>query len=151
MISEERTDRASEVGLRSENEVIEKVRPRLPSTYLFSRARSLTQQSNRDQGCHDRKKIDELNQWGSDSQKLAHKQLAGEAPIDNTLTMLKPLFPAVAARAHVALIVPELDWTDNTVTTVDVIDLLLDQLQATPRTRKVIEELRKSHQSGASN
>lgn len=100
---------------------------------------------------NDQKKIDALNQWGGDSQELAHRQLAGVAPIDNILTMLKPLFPAVAARAHVAMIVPELDWTDNTVATVDVTDLLLDQLQATPRTRKIVEDLRKSQKSGVSN
>ena len=99
---------------------------------------------------NDRKKIDELNRWGSDSQELAHKQLAGAAPLDNILTMLKPLFPEVAARAHVAMIVPELEWTDSSVATVDVTDLLLDQLQATPRTRKIVEELRRSSKLGPS-
>jgi hypothetical protein len=100
---------------------------------------------------NDKKRIDALNRWGADSQELAHKQLAGEAPIDNILAMLKPLLPAVAARAHVAAIVPKVEWNGNSVEVVDVTGLLLDQLQATPRTRKIVEDLRKSQKPGASN
>ena len=92
----------------------------------------------------DQKKIDELNKWGGDAQELAHKQLAGEAPIDNILEMMKPMFAAVAAQAHVASIVPEVSGADKTAATVDVTDLLLDQLQADAKTRQIVDELRKT-------
>ena len=99
---------------------------------------------------NDQKRLDELNRWGGDSQELADKQVAGEASIANILTMLQPVFPAVADQAHVALIAPELAYAGSSVETVDVTGLLLDQLQATPRTRQVIDELRKSQKGAAS-
>ncbi|MGA2438233.1 MAG: hypothetical protein ABSF57_06940 [Acidobacteriaceae bacterium] len=92
----------------------------------------------------DQKRVDELSKWGQDQQELAHKQLAGEAPIDNILEMMKPMFAAVAAQAHVASIVPEVSGADKTAATVDVTDLLLDQLQADAKTRQIVDELRKT-------
>ena len=100
---------------------------------------------------NDGKKIAELNQWGSDSQELAHKQLAGEAPITKILEMLQPVFPAVAAQSKVVLIVPELAYAGSSVEKVDVTDLLLDQLKASSRTRQIVKELRDSHKNAASN
>jgi hypothetical protein len=93
----------------------------------------------------DQKKIDELSKWGQDQQELAHKQLAGEAPIDNILETMKPMLAAVAAQAHVASIVPEVPGADKTAATVDVTDLLLDQLRADAQTRQIVEQLRKTN------
>ena len=93
---------------------------------------------------NDQKKIDELNKWGGDSQELAHRQLAGEAPIDNILEMMKPMLATVEAQAKVASIMPEVPGTDKTAATVDVTDLLLDQLQADSQTRQMVEQLRKT-------
>jgi hypothetical protein len=70
--------------------------------------------------------------------------LAGEAPIDNILEMLKPALPGIAARAHVGMIVSEIPWADSSVTTVDVTDLLLDELQANAKTRQIVQQLRQS-------
>jgi len=92
----------------------------------------------------DQKRVDELSKWGQDQQELAHKQLAGEAPIDNILEMMKPMLAAVAAQAHVTAIVPEVPEANKTAVRVDVTDLLLDQLQADAKTRQIVDELRKT-------
>jgi len=99
---------------------------------------------------NDQKKIAELNQWGGDSQELAHKQLAGKAPITNILEMLQPMLPVVAAQANVVRIVPDSADAGNSVETVDVTGLLLDQLKASTRTRQIVKELRDSHKNAAS-
>jgi hypothetical protein len=90
----------------------------------------------------DQKKVDQLSKWGQDQQKLAHRQLAGDATIDNIMETIKPMFAAVEAQAHVAMIVPEGSRIDNTAATVDVTGLLLDQLQASAKTRQNAEQLR---------
>ena len=93
---------------------------------------------------NDQKKVDELNKWGGDSQGLAHRLLAGEAPIDNILEMMRPMLATVEARAKVTNVVPEVPGADKTAATVDVTDLLLDQLQADAQTRQMVEQLRKT-------
>lgn len=93
---------------------------------------------------NDQKKIEELDHWGESAQELAHKQLAGEAPIANVLDTLQPLFPEIAAKARVAIIVPDLVYADSTVERVDITDLLLDQLKADRKTRQIVEEMRTS-------
>jgi len=93
---------------------------------------------------NDQKKVDELNKWGGDSQELAHRQLAGEAPIDNILEMMRPMLATVEARAKVTNVVPEVPGADKTAATVDVTDLLLDQLQADAQTWQMVEQLRKT-------
>ncbi len=93
---------------------------------------------------NDQKKVEELNKWGGDSQEMAHRQLAGEAPIDSILEMMKPMLATVAGQAHVASIVPEVPGADKTAATVDVTDLLLDQLQADAQTRQIVDQLRKT-------
>jgi len=99
---------------------------------------------------NDQKKIDELKRWGRDAQELAHKQLSVEAGIDNILEMMKPMLTAVAAQAHVMTVVPEIPGAKDAAATVDVTGLLLDQLQASAKTRQIIEELRKSQKEGGS-
>jgi hypothetical protein len=89
-----------------------------------------------------RKKIAELNKWGKDQQKLAHKQMAGGTNIDNILQTMKPMLASVAAQAHVATIVPLAPRATKNVTTVDVTNLLMDQLQADVDTRQTAEYLR---------
>jgi hypothetical protein len=42
------------------------------------------------------------------------------------------------------MIVSEIPWADSSVTTVDVTDLLLDELQANAKTRQIVQQLRQS-------
>ncbi len=88
-------------------------------------------------------KIEELNRWGSSSQEIAHRQLMGEAPLDNIMEALTPALPEIARRAGVTMIVPDLPYAISTVQQVDVTELLLVQLKADDQTRKIIRELPK--------
>jgi hypothetical protein len=90
---------------------------------------------------NDTQKAQDLEGWGQTQQDLAHRQLAGEAPIDNILAALAPQLPELARKAGVVLIAPDLPYADRTVQTVDVTDLLLDCLHADQRTRDMAQEL----------
>ena len=92
---------------------------------------------------NDDAKVTELQSWGSGHQDLAHRQLAGEAPIDNILEALSPGLPEIARQAGVNLIAPDLAFADRTVQTVDVTGLLLDYLKADERTRAIVHDLPK--------
>jgi hypothetical protein len=102
------------------------------------REKRAEQQKAKDAG--DAKRVAELEKWGVSHQDLAHKQLAGEAPIDNIVEALKPHFAEVAARAGVKEIVVD---APKGVAAADVTGLLLDVLKADEKTRKIVEEMRK--------
>lgn len=89
---------------------------------------------------NDTARVAELEAWGQAHQDLAHRQLAGEAPIDDILKALEPAFAAIAARAGVEKIVAE---KPPGVETVDVTPLLLDWLKADAKTREIIGHLPK--------
>lgn len=91
----------------------------------------------------DTKKVEELDRWGGSAQELAHKQLMGEADIGNIVEALRPGFSEVAAKAQVSIIVTGLPYSDGTVQTVDVTELLLDWLKADAQTRKIIRDMTK--------
>ena len=88
-------------------------------------------------------KVKDLEAWGATHQELAHRQLAGEAPIGDILEVLAPGLPEIARRAGVNLIAPDLAFADPTVQTVDVTDLLLAYLKADSRTLSIVHDLRK--------
>lgn len=88
----------------------------------------------------DRRKAAELDRWGRDSQRLAHRQLAGKAPIDNIWEALQPLLPEAAARAGVSRVML---GPPPGAETVDVTDQLLDALKADAATRKIADGLRR--------
>ena len=92
---------------------------------------------------NDVRKIEELNAWGGKQQELAHQQVTGDAPITNILEALAPAFPAIAEKAQVTMIVPDLPYANGTVQKVDVTDPLLEWLKADAATRKTVEDLRK--------
>ena len=90
---------------------------------------------------NDTQKAQDLQAWGGAQQELAHRQLEGEAPIANILEALAPQLPDLARKAGVALIAPDLPYTDRSVQTVDMTDILLDCLQADQRTRTIVRNL----------
>jgi hypothetical protein len=92
---------------------------------------------------NDTAKVQELETWGGTHQELAHRQLAGEAPIGNILDALAPGLPEIARSAGVNLIAPDLVFTDPAVQKVDVTDLLLAYLKADSRTLSIVHDLRK--------
>lgn len=90
---------------------------------------------------NDTKKVQELESWGNTHQETAHQQLTGEAPITNILEALQPAWPEIAHKAQVPMIVADVQFTDNTLPTVDVTSLILDWLKADAPTRKIVQEL----------
>lgn len=96
---------------------------------------------------NDTAKEHELETWGGTHQELAHRQLAGEAPIDNILEALAPGLPEIARSAGVNLIAPDLAFADPAVQTIDVTDLLLAYLKADSRTLSIVHDLRKQKAS----
>ena len=89
----------------------------------------------------DDKKAEELARWGGEHQQLAHRQLAGEAPITNIVEALQPALTEISKSANVERIVAEAPAGGN-VEIVDVTDRILDWLKADEQTRKIIQELR---------
>jgi hypothetical protein len=90
----------------------------------------------------DSKKVEELEAWGGKQQELAHRQLAGEAPIDNVLEALAPALPGIAQAANVAAIAPDLPYANPMVQKVDVTGQILDYLKADEATRKIVQQMR---------
>lgn len=88
-------------------------------------------------------KVQELETWGATHQELAHRQLAGDAPISNILEVLAPGLPEIARRAGVNLIAPDLAFAEPPVQTVDLTDLLLTYLKADSRTLSIVHDLQK--------
>jgi hypothetical protein len=92
---------------------------------------------------NDTAKVQDLETWGTTHQELAHRQLAGEAPIANILEALAAGLPEIARRAGVNLVAPDLAFSDPTVQTVDVTDLVLAYLKADARTLSIVHDLQK--------
>jgi len=88
----------------------------------------------------DRRKAAELDRWGRDAQKLAHRQLAGKARIDNIWQELQPFLPDVAARTGVSRVVLA---PPHGAEAVDGTEYLLDALQADASTRRIAGDPRR--------
>lgn len=94
------------------------------------------------QKANDSAKMKELNAWGGESQELAEKQLAGEAPITNIIEALQPAFQEIEKTDNLSAVVPA-PAVDSRVQAIDVTDKLLDWLKASQSTRRVIQGLHK--------
>lgn len=89
----------------------------------------------------DTKKADELARWGGESQDLAHRQLAGKAPITNILEALQPAFAEISKSENLERITPDAE-SGAKVEIVDVTDRIVDWLKTDERTRQMIRDLR---------
>lgn len=89
---------------------------------------------------NDTARAKELEKYGGESQDRAMQQLAGKAPIDNVLTVLRPEFKDLNARLKLAGIV-ESSAADPKAASVDVTPLLMDWLKASSETRKMAADL----------
>ncbi len=87
----------------------------------------------------DRRKVAELEKWGREAQRRAHRQLAGKAPIQNVWEALQPFLGEAASRAGVERVVLA---APPGAETVDVTPHLLDALQADDATRTIVVQLR---------
>lgn len=89
---------------------------------------------------NDTARAKELEKYGGESQDRAMQQLAGKAPIDNILAVLRPELKDLTARLKLAGIV-EVSAADPKGATVDVTPLLMDWLKASSETRKMAADL----------
>jgi hypothetical protein len=77
----------------------------------------------------DMEKVKKLEAEGGASQEYAHKQLAGEAPLNNVIEHLKDAFPKIAADSGVALIIEQPLYRDPSVKEIDVTPMLVKQFE----------------------
>ena len=77
----------------------------------------------------DRRHVKSIEHWARNQQKLAQRQLAGKAKIDNILTTLQPAFAQLVRQGRVAAIV---EHAPAGVATVDITPQLLDYLRPAP-------------------
>lgn len=89
---------------------------------------------------NDRQKVDELDKWFGQAQELAHKQLWGNAPIDNILTAIAPAIEDLRKADNLSSVVAS-TGPDATSQTVDVTAQLLDWLKADEKTRDFIRQM----------
>jgi hypothetical protein len=89
----------------------------------------------------------ELEKYGGESQEKAMQQLAGKAPIDNILAVMRPEFKDLTTRMKLSAIVDSAT-VDPKAATVDVTSLLMDWLKATSETRKMAADLRANPLAG---
>ncbi len=87
----------------------------------------------------DEKKVKEIEAQGAKSQEYAHRQLAGEAPLDNIFEHIRDELPAVAKEANVSVIVEKPIHKTADVELVDVTEQLV---KAFPPKKKYITERR---------
>ncbi len=88
----------------------------------------------------DEARAKELEKYGGESQDLAMKQLAGKAPIDNIVAVLRPEFKELTTRMKLSGVV-EASAADPKAATVDVTSLLMDWLKASAETRKMAADI----------
>jgi hypothetical protein len=91
----------------------------------------------------DARKVAECERRGAEAQDLVHRQLAGEAGIDDILARLRGDYPEILSRAKVQRIVAEGEDVDEAVELVDVTDLLVERFHPDEATRKVLAEVRR--------
>ena len=94
----------------------------------------------------DKEKVAECERKGAEGQDLAHRQLVGEAGIENILEKLKGDFPDVMKKAKVERIAAEGEVLGDQVELVDVTDLLVERFRPDEATRKLLAEVRKNPQ-----
>ena len=75
----------------------------------------------------------EIERQGRESQELAHRQLAGEAPLTNILDHLQASWSSIANKAGVQAIIEHPLRKDPSVKFVDVTSLLVEQMESTKK------------------
>jgi len=110
------------------------------STLWMSQVRAKRERMEAARRAGDRRTASELDPWGREARRLADRQLAGRAPIDNLLLALQARLAGIASRAGVTHVVLK---TPPGVETVDVTPLPLDVMRADAATREMVEKLRR--------
>jgi len=93
----------------------------------------------------DADKIEELAARGQALQDRAHKQVFGDAPVDNILDLMEDALPEIAKEAGVGMVVRVWDvaWQDPAVRPVDITDQMVAWFDPDRKALKIIKEVRK--------
>jgi hypothetical protein len=104
---------------------------------------TLVADANKAKASGDTNKLQALKKEGASRQDRLHRQVFGDAPIDDILDgALKPALPEIQKKANVTKLLSTAP-KDATVETVDVTAAMVDFFEPTPETRKMIEDLAK--------
>jgi hypothetical protein len=106
--------------------------------------RKMHQEQERAVAGGDEKKAEEIGKQGAALQELAHKQLAGDAPIDNILEALNERFPEIATAARVELIVEKPAYATDRVERVDLTDAIISAIMVDQKTLDMIRQMREA-------
>ena len=90
----------------------------------------------------DLEKVAECERKGGEMQDLAHRQLAGEAGIEDILERLRGDYPAIMKQARVERIDAEGEDLGDRFELVDVTELLVERFHPDDATRRLIAEVR---------
>ena len=105
----------------------------------------------------DKKRVNELNQWGQKLQRKLHRQGFSAVPVGDLLKHVEDRLPEVSKSANVIAIVRACDFTAENVEVVDVTDQLVQLFDPSEKTLKHVQgikgkpptdldELERSHQ-----
>ena len=100
----------------------------------LSHLTGLIQQREEAKARGDAEKVKEIEAQGAREQEHAHKQLVGEARLDNIMKHMKEQLPGIAREAGVSLIVERPLYSSADVELVDVTELLTESLSSDPGT-----------------
>jgi hypothetical protein len=96
----------------------------------------------------DEARVAECERRGAERQELAHRQLAGEAGIEDILERLKEELPSIMTSAHVERLISDAEPVEGGLERVDVTALLVEAFHPDEATRTLLEQARK-HPQGA--
>ena len=91
----------------------------------------------------DEAKLAECEHKGAESQELAHRQLAGEAGVEDILARLKSDLPGILEAAGVGRLVADTEPVEPGIERVDVTGVLVERFHPDEDTRRLLEEVRK--------
>jgi hypothetical protein len=112
------------------------------SKVLNDRITALRAEAEKARQAGDEKRLAEFKKAGAASQDRLHRQVFGDAPIDDIMEIIKDALPAIQKQANVSKIVREAK-AGPTVEIVDVTPLLVAHFNPTKETLKMIEEIKK--------
>ncbi len=90
----------------------------------------------------DKERLAQLQKEGPALQDKMHRQVFGDAPIDDVLETIKDALPEIQKKAGVQTLAPKAPAGPG-VEVVDVTPLLVEQFHPTKQTLKMIEDLKK--------
>ncbi len=112
------------------------------SPMFQAKANKLYADAKQAKAAGDKERLAQLEKEGPALQDRMHRQVFGDAPIDDVLESIKDALPEIQKKANVQKLAPKAP-ADPGVEVVDVTPLLVEQFHPTEKTLKMIEEMKK--------